>query len=135
MFGCRGVFPSVTRVTSASIATGCHPGRHGLLGNTMVLDEGAGPRLPVGGQARNFAKRMRKATAGRCSWPTLAERLAGQGGSIVMSNVSAGAAYFQDPDGFGHVYHSAGSFGPGLVAAPRLGAASHREGRGGRREP
>jgi len=40
--GCRGVFPSVTRVTSASIATGCHPGRHGLLGNTMVLDEGAG---------------------------------------------------------------------------------------------
>ena len=38
----RSVFPSVTRVTSASIATGCHPGRHGLLGNTMVIDEGQG---------------------------------------------------------------------------------------------
>ena len=31
-----------------------------------------------------------------------------------MSNVSAGAAYFQDPDGYGWVYHRAGSFGPGL---------------------
>jgi len=30
-----------------------------------------------------------------------------------MSNVSPGAAYFQDPDGFGHVYHRAGSFAPG----------------------
>ena len=28
----RGVFPSTTRVTSASIATGCLPGNHGLEG-------------------------------------------------------------------------------------------------------
>jgi len=115
--GCRGVFPSVTRVTSASIATGCHPGRHGLLGNTMVLDEGAG--LVCLSVARpEFRERMRKATGRTLLAPTLAERLAGHGGSIVMSNVSAGAAYFQDPDGFGHVYHSAGSFGPGLVPLP-----------------
>jgi hypothetical protein len=115
--GCRGVFPSVTRVTSASIATGCHPGRHGLLGNTMVLDEGAG--LVCLSVARpEFRERMRKATGRTLLAPPRAERLAGHGGSIVMSNVSAGAAYFQDPDGFGHVYHSAGSFGPGLVPVP-----------------
>ncbi|MCH7956146.1 MAG: alkaline phosphatase family protein, partial [Proteobacteria bacterium] len=28
----RSVFPSTTRTTSASIATGCLPGRHGLEG-------------------------------------------------------------------------------------------------------
>ena len=112
--GCRGVFPSVTRVTSASIATGCHPGRHGLLGNTMVLDEGAG-LVCLSVAKPEFRERMRKATGRTLLAPTLAERLAGHGGSIVMSNVSAGAAYFQDPDGFGYVYHSAGSFGPGLV--------------------
>ena len=47
----RGVFPSVTRVTSASVATGCYPGRHGLLGNTMVIDEGRGLGAPQQGLA------------------------------------------------------------------------------------
>src|SRR6516164_8672990 len=37
-----GVFPSTTRTSAASIATGCLPARHGLLGNTMALDEGDG---------------------------------------------------------------------------------------------
>ena len=35
----RTVFPSCTRVVSASLATGCHPARHGLQGNTMALME------------------------------------------------------------------------------------------------
>jgi predicted AlkP superfamily pyrophosphatase or phosphodiesterase len=38
----RGVFPSTTRTSAASIATGCLPAGHGLLGNTMVLDDGEG---------------------------------------------------------------------------------------------
>ena len=38
----RGVFPSTTRTTSASIATGCYPGRHGLEGNAVALDEVTG---------------------------------------------------------------------------------------------
>jgi arylsulfatase A-like enzyme len=110
---CTGVFPSVTRVTSACIATGCRPAAHGLLGNTMVLDEGDGlVCLSVG--KPEFRERMRRATGGTLRRPALAERLAGHGGSIAMSNVSAGAAYFQDPDGHGWVYHRAGSFGPGL---------------------
>jgi hypothetical protein len=111
---CAGVFPSVTRVTSACIATGCRPAAHGLLGNTMVLDEGDGlVCLSVG--KPEFRERMRRATGGTLRRPALAERLADHGGSIAMSNVSAGAAYFQDPDGHGWVYHRAGSFGPGLL--------------------
>src|SRR5215471_21684267 len=38
----KGVFPSTTRTSAASIATGCLPARHGLLGNTMAIDEGDG---------------------------------------------------------------------------------------------
>ncbi len=40
------------------------------------------------------------------------------GGAIIFSNVSPGAAYAHDPDGHGHVYHRAGSFGPGRVPVP-----------------
>jgi hypothetical protein len=112
---CTGVFPSVTRVTSACISTGCYPAAHGLLGNTVVLDEGEGlVCLSVG--APDFKERMRRATGCTLRRPTLAERLAAHGGSVVMSNVSAGAAYFQDPDGHGFVYHRAGSYGPGRAS-------------------
>src|SRR5438045_8535176 len=38
----RSVFPSTTRTSAASIATGCLPAQHGLLGNTMAIDEGDG---------------------------------------------------------------------------------------------
>jgi hypothetical protein len=44
---------------------------------------------------------------------SLAERLVTAGGSAVFSNVSPGAAYAHDPDGYGTVRHRAGSFGPG----------------------
>jgi arylsulfatase A-like enzyme len=110
----RSVFPSTTRASSASIATGCLPARHGLLGNTMALDEGDGLVCRTAGAA-DFRDRMRRATGRTLRVPTLAERLRWHGESaIVCSNVSPGAAYFQDPDGHGWVYHQAGSFGPGL---------------------
>jgi arylsulfatase A-like enzyme len=113
----RSVFPSTTRTTSASIATGCLPGRHGLEGNCVALDEGDGlVALNVGHP--DFRDRLRAATGRTLLVPTLAERLKDHGGGIVYSNVSPGAAYFQDPDGHGHVYHRDGSFGPGLTRLP-----------------
>ena len=113
----RSVFPSTTRTTSASISTGCLPGRHGLEGNCVALDEGRGLTVFNVGQP-DFRDRMRKATGHTLRVPTLAERLKDAGGCIVYSNVSAGAAHFQDPDGFGYVYHRQGSFGPGLKKLP-----------------
>jgi arylsulfatase A-like enzyme len=108
----RGVFPSTTRTSAASIATGCLPARHGLLGNTMALDEGDGlVCLSVG--KPDFRDRLQRATGRTLHMPTLAERLSRIGEtSIAFSNVSPGAAYFLDPDGFGWVYNPAGSFGP-----------------------
>ena len=37
--GHRSMFPSATRVVSASFATGCVPARHELQGNALVLTE------------------------------------------------------------------------------------------------
>lgn len=108
----RGVFPSTTRTSSASIATGCLPARHGLLGNTMVLDEADGLRCRSVGDPQ-FRSHLLNATGSTLKVPTLAERVAHDGGGLIMSNVSAGAAYFFDPDGHGSVYHRAGSYGPG----------------------
>jgi arylsulfatase A-like enzyme len=114
----RSVFPSTTRTSAASIATGCLPARHGLLGNTMAIDEGDGlVCLSVG--KPDFRDRLHRATGRTLHMPTLAERVSRQGGTaIAISNVSPGAAYFLDPDGFGWVYNPAGSFGPGRRALP-----------------
>lgn len=123
----RGVFPSVTRASSASIATGCHPARHGLHGNTMGLPDGDGVVVHDVGPPQ-FRDAMRQALGRTLKTPTLAERLRDAGGAIVFSNVSPGAAYFQDPDGHGHVYHRAGSFGPGIEPIDPLDIAKDASG-------
>ena len=122
----RAVFPSVTRVSAASIATGCYPGRHGLEGNQMALLQDG--RIAVyNAGAPSFRQTMKSVTGQTLRTPTLAERLAGGRGQIAYSNVSAGAAYFLDPDHFGTVLHRSGSFGPGgaTIAAPTHLAVSH----------
>src|SRR5246127_2072111 len=106
------VFPSTTRTSAASIATGCLPARHGLLGNTMALDEGDGlVCLSVG--RPDFRDRLHRATGRTLHSPTLAERLDRAGETaIAFSNVSPGAAYFLDPDGYGWGYNAARRDGP-----------------------
>jgi arylsulfatase A-like enzyme len=124
----KSVFPSTTRASSASIATGCLPARHGLYGNTMALDEGDGLVCRNVG-APDFRDRMRRATGRTLRVPVLAERLRWHGeDSIVCSNVSPGAAYFQDPDGYGYVYHPAGSYGPGNAPVEDAASAALKKG-------
>ncbi len=113
----RSVYPSTTRTASASIATGCLPGAHGLHGNAMAIDEGRGLVCASTGKA-DFRERLRKATGRTLLRPTLAQRLAGEGGCVICSNASPGAAFFQDPDGYGTLYNRAGSHGPGLRPLP-----------------
>jgi arylsulfatase A-like enzyme len=129
----RSVFPSTTRASAASIATGCLPVRHGLLGNTMALDEGDGLVCRSAGHP-DFPDRMRRATGRTLHVPTLAERLRWHGEtSISCANVSPGAAYFQDPDGHGWVYHSAGSYGPGRRPVDDPSSAALKKGLAGDR--
>ncbi len=115
--GHSSVYPSTTRTASASLATGCLPASHGLHGNAMAIDEGQGLVCLSTGKA-DFRERLRKATGRTLLRPTLAERLARDGGCVICSNASPGAAFFQDPDGFGTLYNRAGSHGPGLKPLP-----------------
>ena len=127
--GHRAVFPSATRVNSASIATGCRPARHGLMGNSIALPAGDGWR-PVSVGPPGFRDEWRAAT-GRTLWvPVLAERL--RGDAVVYSNSSPGAAYMQDPDGFGLLHHRTGTFGPRPGLAP---GAAPEDRRGPLRQP
>src|SRR6202045_3910053 len=91
------VFPSTTRTSAASIATGCLPARHGLLGNTLGIDEGDGlVCLSVG--KPDFRDRLHRATGRTLHRPTPAQRGRRPGGTALpISNVSPGAAYFLDP--------------------------------------
>jgi len=129
----RSVFPSTTRASAASIATGCLPARHGLLGNTMALDEGEGLVCRSAGHP-DFPDRMRRATGRTLHVPTLAERLRRHGEiSVSCANVSPGPAYFQDPDGHGYVYHAAGSYGPGRLPVDDPASAALKKGFAGDR--
>jgi arylsulfatase A-like enzyme len=111
------VFPSCTRVVSASLATGCLPARHGLQGNTMALvEDGRLVRHDAG--RPDFLQHKRRVSGRSLAVPTLAERLRDHGGAVIFSNVSPGAAYAHDPDGHGRVYHRAGSFGRNRTPLP-----------------
>jgi hypothetical protein len=112
----RAVFPSVTRVSAASIATGCFPGSHGLYGNQVALMEQG--RLVVSDVGLpGFVAHLREVTGRALRRRTMADRLAAAGlRQVAYSNVSAGAAYFLDPEHGGRVLHRSGSYGPGGVA-------------------
>ena len=109
----RSVFPSATRVNSASLATGCFPASHGLHGNVIALDEGDG-LVPVPVGPATFRERLRRATGRTLRRPTLSERLGEHGGAASWLNSSAGAAHMQDPDGYGLLLHRSGSHRPGF---------------------
>jgi predicted AlkP superfamily pyrophosphatase or phosphodiesterase len=124
----RSVFPSATRVASATLATGCFPARHELQGNSLALAE-RGRIVVHDAGLPDFLQYKRRATGRSLGVPTLAERVKDLGSAVIFSNVSPGAAYAHDPDGHGFIYHRAGSFGPGrasvakheaLVAGPDL---------------
>ena len=113
------VFPSATRVSSASFATGCRPATHGLQGNTVALLEAGRPvRHDVGDPA--FFAHWRTLTGRTLRVPTLAERLRNHGGAVVWANASPGAALAHDPDGYGEVRHRAVAQGPGPVPLRHL---------------
>jgi len=80
----------------------------------VALDDGNGLQAYSVGPAE-FRDKLRAVTGETLRVPTLSERLKDFGGGMIYSNVSPGAAYFHDPDGYGYVFHRSGSFGPGLT--------------------
>ena len=94
----------------------------------MALDEGDGlvcrsagaPRFPRPDAPRHRPHPAR-ADPGRAA--ALARR-----DVDLCANVSPGAAYFQDPDGHGYVYHAAGSYGPGRKPVDDPASAALKKG-------
>lgn len=110
----RGIFPSATRASSASIATGCHPLAHGLRGNSMGLPIEGGFEFHDAGKPE-FFETYRRHYGRMLARPAVSERVAGLHGSIIASNASPGAAFFHDSYSHAHMYHRELCYAPGRI--------------------
>jgi predicted AlkP superfamily pyrophosphatase or phosphodiesterase len=138
----HAVFPTVTRVNAATLATGVQPGTHGILGNTMYVPAVNPRRAFSNDDWRNLVK-LDEAIDGRLvPVATLADRLAAVGRRLAaVSSGSTGSAFLLNPRaprGVGVLVN--GYFGT-LVAFPpdvneailaRFGAAPAKGGRADR---
>lgn len=122
-----GVFPSTTRTTAASIATGCLPGKHGLEGNAIALDLGNGYEVFSVGPPE-FRDKLFAARGRTLNVPTMAERVKESGGYIAYTNASPGAGMFLDPDGHGSMVHRVLVTGPEKDIREPLGVSHDTEG-------
>jgi arylsulfatase A-like enzyme len=99
----RSVFPSETRVCSATVATGCMPRRHGLVANRLAhpLDgRVAGPegRTVDTGQMPALVRMEQEMGARLLAMPTLGEILAASGHDCaVLSSGTTGQSHVLNP--------------------------------------
>lgn len=85
----RSVFPSETRVATPSLVTGCRPGGHGMVANTL-FDAAVAPDRLLRTKLVGDVLAMAKGRESPLLKPTLGERLAEAGLSFAL--VSAGTA-------------------------------------------
>ena len=95
-------FPSVTRLNSASIATGCHPGGHGIVDNVLYMPD-IQPERPIDtGDCAQLQRLDRATGGGLLDTPSLTEILGQEGRQIaVVSTCTSGACFLQNHRGFG----------------------------------
>jgi arylsulfatase A-like enzyme len=138
----HAVFPTVTRVNAATIATGTHPGTNGIIGNQIYVPAADSRRALDTGNHRNLLTIDEVTGGGLVRARTLAERLETRGLRLAaVSSGSTGSAFLLNPrapDGVGTLVN--GYFDPGkTVAYPadasatileRFGAAPAKAGTG-----
>jgi predicted AlkP superfamily pyrophosphatase or phosphodiesterase len=94
----HAVFPTVTRVNAAAIATGTQPGTNGLVGNQMFVPAVDERRAFDTGDYRNFLTLDRASDGRVLEVPTLAERLHARGLRLAgVSSGSTGSAFLLNP--------------------------------------
>jgi phosphonoacetate hydrolase len=116
----RSVFPSETRVCSASVATGCHPARHGLVANRFAHPRVFQRSVDTGRKEALLAFEQ-ETGAPVLQAPTLAQALHAAGQElVVLSSGTTGQTYILNPDAdaLEHVTLSA----HGVQACSRQGA-------------
>jgi arylsulfatase A-like enzyme len=94
----HAAFPTVTRVNAATLATGLHPGTHGIMGNQMYVPI-VEPGRAFGTDAHRNLLELDRATGGRLLvGRTLAERLQTHGARLAaVSSGSTGSALLTNP--------------------------------------
>lgn len=108
----RGIFPSATRASSASIATGSWPRSHGLRGNAVALPVVGGHEVHDAGKPE-FYDAYRDHFGRLLARRSLAERVKSLNGAVLCSNVSPGAAFFHDSYRHGTLLHRELCYAPG----------------------
>jgi arylsulfatase A-like enzyme len=115
----HAVFPTVTRVNAATIATGMQPGTHGIVGNQMYAPAIDPRRAFDTGNVRNLLALDRVSGGRLVLTDTLAERLKAHGLSMAgVSSGSTGSAFLLNPrapSGTGVLVN--GYFEPGKTVA------------------
>ena len=121
----HAVFPTVTRVNAATLATGTQPGTHGIAGNQIFVPD-VDPARALDTAAHRRLLEVDRATGGRLVLTrTLAERLEAHGLRLAaVSSGSTGSALLTNPQGAGG----------GRGARQRLPRSGPARGVAGRRE-
>ena len=90
----HSLFPTVTRVNASALATGAHPGGHGILDNTIFLPSVDSTRTLNTGEASDMQRANRALSGGLLTAPTLWQRLQPVGMRLLVSSAgSSGSAY------------------------------------------
>jgi predicted AlkP superfamily pyrophosphatase or phosphodiesterase len=106
----HSVFPTVTRVNSASYATGSYPGTHGLLGNSVYFPE-VNPMQSTGTTYDDLAKISGTISGPLLTAVSLGEILESAGEKMmVFSSGTTGQAFLQN-----HTVGSGAIINPGLI--------------------
>jgi arylsulfatase A-like enzyme len=94
----HAAFPTVTRINSATLATGCLPASHGIVGNSL-FSAAVDPRRPFNTGDHRALARLAELRGGRLlPRATLADRVGGSGGrTVVASTGSPGSALLCHP--------------------------------------
>jgi predicted AlkP superfamily pyrophosphatase or phosphodiesterase len=121
----HAVFPTVTRVNAATLATGAQPGTHGIVGNQMYVRD-VEPRRAFDTGNYVHLRRLDEVSGGRVVLvPTLAERLQAHGLRLAgVSSGSTGSGFLLNPrapDGVGVLVN--GYFDPGRTVAYPVGVS------------
>ena len=100
-------YPSETRVNATSLATGCHPGRHGIVGNKLYVPAVDPHGAVVTGDAATLTA-IAERDPPLVAVPCLGDYLAEAGKSVVVvSSGSPGSAWLSNPRPQDHLYNRA----------------------------
>ena len=115
----RSVFPSMTRVATASFATGATPAAHGIVGNAFFYPDVTRDFVIDTSRADDLALAERRLGRPLPTAETFADRLAATGHSFaVVHTGSAGSAYMLNPRAAAHGHWTFTILGESATVTP-----------------